>query len=52
MLRRANHFLAQLLVQSGARKPLHLFLDAWKPLLESLLAQIIRWSLDIDPLEL
>jgi primosomal protein N' (replication factor Y) len=52
MPRRANHFLAQLLVQSSARKPLHQFLDAWKPQLESLPAQKLRWSLDIDPLEL
>ncbi|HEY5994790.1 MAG TPA: primosomal protein N' [Gallionellaceae bacterium] len=52
MPRRANHFLAQLLVQSGARKPLHQFLDAWQPQLEALPAAKLRWSLDIDPLEL
>lgn len=51
MPRRANHFLAQLLVQSQARKPLHQFLDAWKPLLDALPAQKLRWSLDIDPLD-
>jgi primosomal protein N' (replication factor Y) len=52
MPKRANHFLVQLLVQCEARKPLHQFLDAWQPLLESLASQKLRWSLDVDPLEL
>jgi len=52
MPRRANHFLAQLLVQSQARKPLHQFLHGWLPLLDSLASPKLRWSLDIDPLEL
>ena len=52
MPRRANHLLAQLLVQCDSRKPLQQFLHAWRPLLESLPAQKLRWSLDIDPLEL
>lgn len=52
MPRRANHFLAQLLVQCEARKPLHQFVHAWRPQLESLSAKKLRWSLDIDPLEL
>ncbi len=52
MPRRANHFLAQLLVQCEARKPLHQFLDTWKPLLDALPAAKLRWSLEIDPLEL
>ena len=51
MPRRANHFLAQLLVQGSARKPLHQFLDAWRPQLESLPAAKLRWSLDVDPLD-
>ncbi len=51
MPRSANHFLAQLLVQSGARKPLHQFLDAWQPQLDALPAQKLRWSLDVDPLD-
>lgn len=49
--KRANHFRAQLLVQSDTRKALQTFLRAWKPLLEGLPAQKLRWSLDIDPLE-
>ena len=49
--RRANHYLAQMLVQSDARKSLQQFLRAWRPLLDALPAQKLRWSLDIDTLE-
>jgi len=49
--RRANHIRAQLLVQCAARKPLQQFLRAWRPLLDALPAQKLRWLLDIDPLE-
>jgi primosomal protein N' (replication factor Y) len=52
MPRRAGHFLAQLLVQCNVRKPLHQFLDAWRLQLDALPTQKLRWSLDIDPLEL
>jgi primosomal protein N' (replication factor Y) len=51
MPRRANHHRAQLLVQSDKRKALQEFLRAWKPALDALPAQRIRWSLDIDPME-
>ncbi|CAH1189493.1 Primosomal protein N' [Candidatus Nitrotoga sp. BS] len=51
MPRRANHFLAHLLVQSEARKPLQQFLREWRPLLDALPAQKLRWSLDIDPMD-
>ena len=51
MAKRANHFRAQLLVQSTTRKSLQQFLRAWSPLLEQLPAQKLRWSLDIDPLD-
>ena len=51
MPRRANHFLAHILVQSDSRKLLQQFLRAWRPLLDALPAQKLRWSLDIDPLE-
>ena len=51
MPRRANHFLAHLLVQSEARKPLQKFLREWRPLLDALPAQKLRWSLDIDPID-
>ncbi len=49
--KRANHFRAQLLVQSDTRKALQAFLRRWKPALDGLPAQKLRWSLDIDPLE-
>jgi len=52
MPKRANHFLAQLLVQGSERKSLHQFLEAWQPMLESLHAQKLRWSLDIDPIDM
>ena len=51
MPRRANHFLAHILVQCESRKLLQQFLRAWKPMLNALSAQKLRWSLDIDPLE-
>ena len=51
MPRRANHFRAQLLVQSEQRKSLQAFLHAWKPKLDTLAASKLRWALDIDPLE-
>lgn len=51
MPKRANHFRAQLLVQSDTRKALQTFLRAWEPALDGLPAQKLRWSLDVDPLE-
>ncbi|MBI5438258.1 MAG: primosomal protein N' [Nitrosomonadales bacterium] len=49
--RRANHIRAQLLIQSMKRKELQQFLRNWQPLLDTLPAQKLRWSLDVDPLE-
>jgi primosomal protein N' (replication factor Y) len=51
MPRRANHHRAQLLVQGDSRKALQEFLRAWKPMLDELPAQRLRWILDIDPQE-
>ncbi|MDH4285359.1 MAG: primosomal protein N', partial [Gallionellaceae bacterium] len=51
MPRRANHIRLQLLVQSDTRKNLQQFLRSWRPMLEEIPAQKLRWSLDIDPLE-
>jgi primosomal protein N' (replication factor Y) len=51
MPRRANHYRAQLLVQSDKRKGLQEFIHKWEPLLDALPANKIRWSLDIDPME-
>ena len=49
MPRRANHYLAQLLVQGNNRKALQQFLRTWRQLLDTLPAQKLRWSLDVDP---
>jgi primosomal protein N' (replication factor Y) len=51
MPKRANHHRAQLLVQSEKRKALQEFLRAWKPTLDALPANKLRWALDIDPME-
>jgi len=51
MPRRANQIRAQVLVQGESRKLLQQMLHAWKPLLDAIPAQKLRWSLDIDPLE-
>ena len=51
MPKRANHYRAQLLVQSDKRKALGEFLRAWKPILDALPASKLRWVLDVDPME-
>ncbi|MFZ5588112.1 MAG: primosomal protein N' [Pseudomonadota bacterium] len=53
MERRAGRYRAQLLVQAPQRAALHRFLTAWLPELEALkLARKVRWSLDVDPMEM
>ena len=53
MERRAGRYRAQLLLQAAQRQPLHRLLEAW---VARLWAQRhehrVRWSLDVDPLEL
>jgi primosomal protein N' (replication factor Y) len=51
MPKRANHHRAQLLVQADRRKALGEFLRAWKPILDALPAQKLRWVVDVDPME-
>jgi primosomal protein N' (replication factor Y) len=51
MPKRANHYRAQLLVQSDKRKALGEFLRTWKPILDALPASKLRWVLDVDPME-
>jgi primosomal protein N' (replication factor Y) len=51
MPKRANHYRAQLLVQSDKRKALGEFLRAWKPILDAMPASKLRWVLDVDPME-
>jgi len=53
MERRAGRYRAQLLVQSSRRADLQKFLDIWTPALEALpLNRKVRWSLDVDPVEM
>jgi primosomal protein N' (replication factor Y) (superfamily II helicase) len=53
MHKRAGRYHAQLLIESGERRPLHAFLDEWLPQIEQLKsARAVRWSLDVDPIEL
>ena len=53
MARRADHFRAHLLVEAAARVPLQRFLARWLPLVDTLPGPAgLRWSIDVDPLEL
>jgi primosomal protein N' (replication factor Y) len=53
MERRAGRYRAQLLVQAGARKALHDFLNVWLMQLEiEKRGRQVRWSLDVDPVEM
>ncbi|MGN6512615.1 MAG: primosomal protein N' [Lysobacteraceae bacterium] len=53
MPRRAGHVRAQLLLSAGSRRDLHAALDAALPALRALPeARRLRWSLDVDPLDL
>jgi len=48
----AGHYRAHLLVQSSARGALQRFLSNWVPALAQKKAGSVRWSIDVDPLEL
>ncbi len=53
MERRAGRYRAQLILQSRERKSLHLLLRYWLPRVTELkLASRVRWSLDVDPIDL
>jgi primosomal protein N' (replication factor Y) len=53
MARRAERYHAQLLIESAERGPLHRFIDAWLPQVESLArAQRVRYALDVDPIDI
>lgn len=53
MEKRAGRFRAQLLIQAATRAELHVFIQQWQPLV-ALLPGVrkVRWSLDIDPLDM
>ncbi len=48
----AGHHRAHLLVQSASRTELQRFLSEWRPLLIERKAARVRWSIDVDPIEL
>ncbi|MDJ0957265.1 MAG: primosomal protein N' [Arenicellales bacterium] len=53
MEKRAGRYRAQLLISSHSRPPLHALLDELVPRLESHdLARRVRWSIDVDPMEM
>lgn len=53
MAKRAARYHAQVLIEARERIPLHRLLGAWLPKVEQIKApRELRWSLDIDPLEL
>ena len=53
MERRAGRFRAQLLLQGSARSTLHRLLSPWTVQLEQLPgSRTVRWSLDVDPIDL
>ena len=53
MERRAGRYRAQLLVQANARAPLHKLLATWLLALENMPSgRAVRWSLDVDPVDL
>lgn len=53
MERRAGKYRAQLLLQAGQRQQLHKLLDQWVVKLNSLPeSRKVRWSLDVDPVDL
>ena len=53
MAKRAGRYHAQLLIESPQRAALHKFLDGWLPRVAALpAARRVRWSLDVDPMEL
>jgi len=50
--RRADHFRAHLLIETAARSTLQRFLKDWLPQVEKLPGPPgLRWSIDVDPLE-
>ncbi|NJD31305.1 MAG: primosomal protein N' [Gammaproteobacteria bacterium] len=53
MERRAGHYRAQLLLHAPSHTPLQRLFARWLPAVEELPeARRVRWSLDVDPLEL
>ena len=53
MEKRVGRYRAQLLLKAEKHGPLQRTLSAWLPLLDELPdARRVRWTIDVDPLEL
>lgn len=53
MIKVANHFRAQLLLESASRPALQECLSLWRQLrINSYMPGVIRWSIEVDPLEI
>ncbi len=53
MTKRAGRFRAQLLIQASSRSSLHTLLYPWIRQLDELkLARKVRWSIDVDPMDM
>jgi primosomal protein N' (replication factor Y) len=53
MERRAGRYRAQLLLHAPTHQPLQRLLSHWIPALEDLPeGKRVRWSIDVDPIEL
>ncbi len=54
MERRAGRYRAHLLLQAARRQDLHRFLNRWIAQLwaQQVTDRTVRWSLDVDPIEL
>jgi primosomal protein N' (replication factor Y) len=53
MLKRQGQFRYQLLLSANDRKPLHHLLQCATTILEgSTLGKKVKWSLDVDPMEM
>jgi len=53
MEKRAGRFRTQLLLSCASRKPIHQLLDHAVPMISKMkLAKKVRWSIDIDPIDL
>jgi primosomal protein N' (replication factor Y) len=53
MERRAGRYRGQLLLQAASRRELQLFLPGWRAALAEIeTRRRVRWSLDVDPVDL
>jgi primosomal protein N' (replication factor Y) len=51
LARKAGFERQQLMVQAGSRGALQRFLAAWLPLVRQGESRAVKWTIDVDPLE-